>query len=80
MIKFRNGLYTSVWNPTKQRRDGGVGGYDDTPTDGQHRGVAELGSADLRTGIAISLPRASTSRPFSRTTTTTSTSRATSRG
>jgi hypothetical protein len=52
MIKFRNDLYTSVWNPTKQRRDGGVGGYDDTPTGGQHRGVAELGSADLRTGIA----------------------------
>jgi hypothetical protein len=52
MIKFQNGLYTSTWNPTKVRRDGGVGGYDDTPTGGQHGGVAELRSADLRRGIA----------------------------
>ena len=52
MIKFRNDLYTSTWNPTKPRRDGGVGGYDDTATGDQHRGVAELRSADLRRGIA----------------------------
>jgi len=52
MIKWRNDLYTSTWNPTKQRKDGGVGGYDDTPTGSQHGGVAELRSADLRRGIA----------------------------
>jgi hypothetical protein len=51
MIKFTNGLYTSTWNPTKPTRRG-VGGYDDTPTGGQHGGVAELRSADLRRGIA----------------------------
>ena len=52
MIKFQNDLYTSTWNPTKTRRDGGLGGYDDTPTGRQHGGVAELRSADLRRGIA----------------------------
>jgi hypothetical protein len=52
MIKFRSELYTSTWNPNKPRPGGGVGGYDDTPTGGHHRGVAELRSADLRRGIA----------------------------
>ena len=52
MIKFRNDLYTSTWNPSKPRDGGAVGGYDDTPTGGQHGGVAELRSADLRRGIA----------------------------
>ena len=52
MIKFRNALYTSTWNPTKPRAGGAVGGYDDTPTGGTHGGVAELRSADLRRGIA----------------------------
>ena len=52
MIKFRNDLYTSTWNPTKPRDGGAVGGYDDTATGGQHGGAAELRSADLRRGIA----------------------------
>lgn len=52
MIKFKNNLYTSTWNPTKRKNDGTVGGYDDTPTGTQHGGVAELRSADLRRGIA----------------------------
>jgi hypothetical protein len=52
MIKFENNLYTSTWNPAKKRGDGGVGGYDDTPTGAQHGGVAELRSATLRQGIA----------------------------
>jgi hypothetical protein len=50
MIKFRNHLYTSTWNPTKQTRTR-VGGYDDRNTGRQHGGAAELGSADLARGI-----------------------------
>jgi hypothetical protein len=52
MIKFNNNLYTSTWNPAKKRRNGTLGGYDDTATGGQHGGVAELRSASLRKGIA----------------------------
>ena len=52
MIKFKSELYTSKWNPAKARSDGTLGAYDDTPTGGHHRGVAELRSADLRKGIA----------------------------
>jgi hypothetical protein len=52
MIKFTNKLYTSTWDAAKKNSDGSVGGWDDHATGKTHGGIAELGSATLRQGMA----------------------------